>query len=97
VHFSVLTPFPATAIYYKALEEGRYEKDYWAEFAADPRPDFIPRLWEEYMTRDELVDLLKYAYKSFYLRPKVLMKNASVHSPLDLFRKARAGLKMLRV
>ena len=25
VHFSVLTPFPATAIYYKALEEGRYD------------------------------------------------------------------------
>ena len=93
----MLTPFPATAIYYKALEEGRYEKDYWAEFAQNPTPDFKPRLWEEYMTRDELVDLLRYAYKSFYLRPKVIWKNLPWGSPVDMMRKARAGLKMMWV
>jgi anaerobic magnesium-protoporphyrin IX monomethyl ester cyclase len=98
VHFSVLTPFPATAIYYKALEEGRFEQDYWAEFAKNPTPDFKPKLWEEFMNRDELIDILKYAYKSFYLRPKMVMKNMSyTHSPLDFYRKARAGLKMLRI
>jgi radical SAM superfamily enzyme YgiQ (UPF0313 family) len=98
VHFSVLTPFPATAIYYKALEDGRFDTDYWAEFAKNPTPDFKPKLWEEHMDRDELIDLLKYAYKSFYLRPKIILKNMSyTHSPLDLFRKARVGLKMLRI
>ena len=50
------------------------------------------------MKREELVDLLKYAYKSFYLRPRMVMKNmAYTHSPLDLLRKARVGLKMLRI
>jgi radical SAM superfamily enzyme YgiQ (UPF0313 family) len=98
VHFSVLTPFPATAIYYKALKEGRYDHDYWAEFAKNPTSDFKPKLWEEFMNRDELISLLKYAYKSFYLRPKMVMKNmAHSHSPVDFFRKARAGLKMLRI
>ncbi len=98
VHFSVLTPFPATAIYYKALEEGRFDHDYWAEFAKNPTADFKPQLWEEHMKRDELIDLLKYAYKSFYLRPKMVMKNmAYTHSPVDFFRKARAGLRMLRI
>ena len=97
VHFSILTPFPATAIYYKALEEGRYTEDYWAEFARNPTPDFKPRLWEEHMTREELVDLLRKAYKSFYLRPKIVLKNMPWTSPVDLLRKARAGLKMLRV
>ncbi len=98
VHFSVLTPFPATAIYYKALEEGRYDHDYWAEFAKNPSLDFKPRLWEEFMTREELIGLLKEAYKSFYLRPKIFMKNmVRTHSALDLFRKARVGLKMLRI
>jgi anaerobic magnesium-protoporphyrin IX monomethyl ester cyclase len=97
VHFSVMTPFPATAMYYKALEEGRFEKDYWAEFAQNPTPDFKPRLWEEYMTRDELVDLLRYAYKSFYLRPKFIWKNMPWTSPKNLLRKARAGFKMARV
>lgn len=98
VHFSVLTPFPATAIYYKALEEGRFEEDYWAEFAKNPTADFKPRLWEEHMKRDELIELLKYAYKSFYLRPKMVLKNvAATHSPVDFLRKARTGLKMLRI
>lgn len=98
VHFSILTPFPATAIYYKALEEGRFDHDYWAEFAKNPTPDFEPKLWEEHMNRAELVGLLKYAYKSFYLRPKMVMKNmAYTHSPIDFFRKARAGLRMLRI
>lgn len=98
VHFSVLTPFPATAIYYKALEEGRFDHDYWAEFAKNPTADFEPRLWEEHMNRAELIDLLKYAYKSFYLRPKMFVKNmAYTHSPVDFLRKARAGLKLLRI
>ncbi len=98
VHFSVLTPFPATAIYYKALEDGRFDHDYWAEFAKNPTPDFKPQLWEEHMNREELIELLKYAYKSFYLRPKMVMKNmAYTHSPKDFFRKARVGLKMLRI
>jgi len=98
VHFSVLTPFPATAIYYKALEEGRFDRDYWADFAKNPTPDFKPRLWEEHMDREELIGLLKYAYKSFYLRPKMVLKNmADTHSPVDFLRKARTGLKMLRI
>ncbi len=97
VHFSVLTPFPGTALYRLGLEEGRYARDYWADFARDPTAEFTPRLWEEYMTREELVDLLRYAYKSFYLRPKIAFKNARFRSPVDLIRKARAGLKMFRV
>src|SRR5580658_352409 len=98
VHFSVLTPFPATAIYYKALEEGRFDHDYWAEFAKNPTADFKPKLWEEFMTRDELIGLLKFAYKSFYLRPKMVMKNMSfTHSPIDFYRKAKVGLRMLRI
>ncbi len=98
VHFSVLTPFPATAIYYKALEEGLYPEDYWAEFAKNPTESFEPRLWEEHMTRAELIDLLKYAYKSFYLRPKIIIKNMTIsHTPLDFYRKAKAGLRMFRI
>jgi len=74
-HFSVLTPFPATELYERALAEGRFDRDYWADFAKNPTSGFIPRLWEEFMSRDELTGLLKYAYKSFYFRPKIVIKN----------------------
>jgi anaerobic magnesium-protoporphyrin IX monomethyl ester cyclase len=98
VHFSVLTPFPGTELYDKALAEGRFDRDYWAEFAKNPTRDFTPHVWEEFMSREELIGLLKTAYKSFYLRPKIVMKNmAFTRSPADFFRKARAALKMFRI
>jgi anaerobic magnesium-protoporphyrin IX monomethyl ester cyclase len=97
-HFSVLTPFPATELYDKALAEGRFDRDYWADFARNPVTGFTPRLWEEFMSRDELIGLLKSAYKSFYFRPRIVIKNmVDTRSPADFFRKARAGLKMFRI
>ena len=80
-----------------ALEQGRFKTDHWAEYARNPRIDFVPGLWEEKMSREELIDLLKFAYRSFYFRPKVIWRNLSVHSPMELLRKARAALKLFRV
>jgi radical SAM superfamily enzyme YgiQ (UPF0313 family) len=97
VHFSVLTPFPATPLYQMGLEQGRFKTDYWADFARHPEKGFQPPLWEEKMRREELIELLRYAYKSFYLRPTVVWRNLSVRSPMEFIRKARAGLKLFRV
>ncbi len=97
VHFSVLTPFPATPLYQMALETGRFKEDHWAAFARDPKPGFQPGLWEEKMGREELVELLRYAYKSFYLRPIVVWRNLKSRTPMELFRKAKAGWKVFRV
>lgn len=96
-HFSVLTPFPATPLYQMGLDQGRYPTDHWAAFAKDPRIDFQPPLWEEHMKREELIDLLRYAYQSFYLRPKTVWRNLRVASAGEFLRKARAGLKLFRV
>jgi radical SAM superfamily enzyme YgiQ (UPF0313 family) len=47
VHFSVLTPFPATPLYEMGLKQGRFKTDHWAEFARNPEVAFTPPLWEE--------------------------------------------------
>jgi len=96
VHFAVTTPYPGTELYRMGLEQGVLPRDYWREFARDPRPDFRPMLWEEILTRNELIALLDWAYKSFYRRPGYLVRRAlRVRSWAELRRQVRAGLRLL--
>lgn len=95
-HFSVTTPFPATPLYELGLEKGIFN-DYWKDFAMNPTEDFIPELWEENFNRDELIGLLEYGYKSFYIRPSYVFKEIlKVRSFEDFKRKAKAGLRILK-
>jgi radical SAM superfamily enzyme YgiQ (UPF0313 family) len=97
VHFSVTTPFPATDLYFMGLKEGVWKNDFWREFAENPTKDFEPPLWEKILTRDELVELLAYAYKSFYVRPRYVIKELSkVRSLAEFKRKVKAGLRIVK-
>jgi len=96
VQFAVTTPYPATKLYYMGLEEGILPSDYWQEFAENPRNDFTPLLWEEKLSEEELLELLKYAYKRFYIRPSYIIKNVmSIKSLGEFKRKVKAGLRLL--
>lgn len=98
VHISLTTPFPATELYKLGLERGIIKKDYWKEFAEDPRPDFLPPLWEENLNRDELFEILRRAYKEFYFRPTYIFQQIlKTKSWKEFKRKAKAGLKMLNI
>lgn len=96
VHITILTPFPATELYKKGLSEGIIDKDFWREFAKDPTDDFQPEYWEENLSREELIELLNHAYKSFYVRPGYIFRELTkVRSLAEFKRKMRAGLKVL--
>jgi radical SAM superfamily enzyme YgiQ (UPF0313 family) len=95
-HFSVTTPYPGTELYRLGLQRGILPRDYWREFARNPAPGFRPLLWEEVLTRNELIDLLSWAYKSFYRRPSYLIRRLlKVRSLSELRRQARMGIKLL--
>ena len=95
-HFSVTTPFPATPLYELGLKNGVF-KDYWKEFASNPTKDFVPQLWEENLSREELIGLLEHAYKSFYTRPSYVFKKILKVRSFDEFkRKAKAGMRLLK-
>jgi len=98
VHFSVTTPFPATRLYTMAMEQGIVRSDVWREFAADPREDFVPPLWDEYFTREELTRLLFGAYRNFYNRPSYLLRQTlKVRSLDEFYRKVKAGIRIMRL
>ena len=98
VHITITTPFPATDLYKMALEEKIVTYDAWQEFAKNPNPDFVPPIWEKELSRKKLFSLLKKAYRSFYLRPNYIIKKIlQLKSGKELFKKARAALKLLKI
>jgi radical SAM superfamily enzyme YgiQ (UPF0313 family) len=96
IHLSVATPFPATDLYRLGFERGLYQEDFWREFAKNPTPDFVPELWEEKMSREELIELMQLGYKRFYMRSNYLLKKVfAVRSWPEFKRKAKAGFRLL--
>ncbi len=97
VQFSITTPYPQTDLYRLGLEKKFFKEDFWLKFAKNPTKDFKPQIFNENLIYDELVDLLNYAYKSFYVRPKFILKRLlNIKSPKEFCRYARAGLKLMR-
>ncbi|MFC1462383.1 B12-binding domain-containing radical SAM protein [Verrucomicrobiota bacterium] len=96
VHAAATTPFPGTELYRRGLETGLYKSDYWKEFAESPTPGFVPELWTEQLSREEIVGYMFELYRRFYRRPSyVLRRLASVRSPRQLLKYARAGVRIL--
>ena len=98
VHVTILTPFPGTPLYLDGLRDGVFARDHWQEFAQNPTADFVPPFWEEHMSTQQLHELIREAYRSFYLRPTYILRRLMELRSLDeLMRKARAALKVIRM
>lgn len=94
-HFSITSPFPGTALYRMGLEKGLFG-DFWRDFAARPTSAFTPRYWEEHLSREQLLEYLKLAYRRFYGRPGYIARRlARIRSWRDLTRKVKGGLRAL--
>jgi radical SAM superfamily enzyme YgiQ (UPF0313 family) len=98
IHITITTPFPASDLYKSGLKDGSIPWDYWRYFARHPDADFQPLPSLESLPRDEIDDMLRVAYKSFYTRPTYVLKEmANLRSPAQFLRKAKAGIHMLRM
>jgi len=97
-NFSIMTPYPATDLYKLGLKTKVLSHDYWKEFAQNPRPDFTPPFWEEILSKEELMQLLKKAYHSFYLSPSYVIKKLLKLKSWSEFKiKAKTGLDILKI
>jgi radical SAM superfamily enzyme YgiQ (UPF0313 family) len=97
LHLGVFTPFPATQLYNDGLASGIIKRDYWKEFAKEPTKDFVPPHWGEIFTKEELDEIVLDGYKSFYLRPRYILKTLlKLKSASELKKKAKAGFSLIR-
>lgn len=97
-HIAITTPYPSTDLYRMGLEQKVLSYDHWKEFAENPTPKFQPPFWEKELSKEELISLLKKAYRSFYLRPSYIFKKIlRLKSWKELLTKAKAGLNILKI
>lgn len=73
--FSVTVPYAGTEMYEDGLKQGVIPVDFWLEFAKKPTPNFVvPHFWEEHLNKRQLLDIRDEATRSFYFRPKYVLK-----------------------
>lgn len=96
VMYNIMTPFPGTTLYDEGVRDGVLNVDPWIDFMENPTEEFKAQVWDEHFTRDELRDLLHFAYRRFYWRPTFVVSNLfQIRNVSDLTRKAKAGLRLL--
>jgi radical SAM superfamily enzyme YgiQ (UPF0313 family) len=96
VMYNIMTPFPGTTLYDEGMRDGVLNIDPWIDFMENPTEEFKAQVWDEHFTRDELRDLLHFAYRRFYWRPKFVVSNLfQIRNVSDFTRKAKAGLRLL--
>lgn len=94
--FSILTPYPKTALYQRMLEDGIVTHDYWQEFAEDPREGFRVRFWNKDFSEEQLRELQDACMRRFYGRREYIVQEfMRVRSVGELATKARVGIRIL--
>ncbi|NOY10555.1 MAG: radical SAM protein [Archaeoglobi archaeon] len=90
--FSILTPYPGTEVYELARENGWLLTENFDEYTAGR-----PVMRGEHVEPEEVMNLLKLAYRRFYLRPSFILRNIRrknfgvVAGVLRLFLRAKLG------
>ncbi len=70
--YSILVPYPFTAIYTEALDRGIIKNDFWQQFANNPiaeKDNFKVEYWTEFVDEEFLFKTIKKSFKRFYFRP----------------------------
>mgnify|MGYP007071577817 CR=1 FL=1 len=81
-----MTPLPGTESWKKAEEHGTFDKNW--DKCNTFSINFVPRG----ITRERMIELSKYAFKSFYFRPIILLKELFRGS---LFKKLKSFMKAI--
>ena len=98
MQMTILSPFPATQIYLRALQEGVIEGDPWRDYAKRINDDFRPPLWDSIYTRTELEKHLRWFYGKFYLQPSFVVDRIKEVRNFGQFKRyASAGVSLLKM
>lgn len=99
VMYSLYTPYPDAPIFERGVELGLWPREVWKDFMLNPVEAYdLPTVWNQHLTKDELLDLFKRVYRDFYYDPRVILKTLlSVQNLVDLKRLAKGGWQLLRM
>ena len=98
--YSILVPYPFTAIYNEGLQTNFFTKDYWLQFAENPvknKDSFKIEYWTKEVSEEFLFKTIKKSFKLFYFRPITVINKLreiktwqeflfAIRGALDVFR-----------
>lgn len=92
VQFNILIPYAGTEIYELGIKKNILPPRFWNEYVLNPVPHAYIPVWDEYLSREELSELLKVCYRGFYLRPSYILKSALKVRSYSHFRTLLRGM-----
>ncbi len=93
---AILCLYPHTTVYEQAIAKGLVQPEKWENFASQPTREFVIDYWEEFLSSRELLELQKFWYRKYYLRPSYIVKNIlNTRSFYEFTTKAKGALKLL--
>ena len=73
--FAVYSPYPGTESFADGAKKGLYPADCWDRMMKDPLCGVeVPVCWEEHLSREQILELLKIAHRKFYMRPQFIAR-----------------------
>ena len=98
--YSILVPYPFTAIYSEGLQNGLFSKDYWLEFTKNPivaKNDFKVEYWTKDVSEEFLFKTIKKSFKRFYFRPiTVINKLMEIRTMQEFFYAVKGALGVFK-
>ncbi len=97
--FAIYTPYPGTEAFEEGAKLGLYPADCWDKLMKDPLCGVkVPVCWEQHMSREELLDMLKLCHRKFYFRPRFIARQLRrLESPQEFKRLADAALSLVKL
>ena len=97
--FAIYTPYPNTPTFERGATLGLYDADCWDRLMKDPLCGAeVPVCWEEHLSKEELLDLLKICHRKFYFRPRFIARSLfKLESGQELKRLASSALSLLKM
>jgi radical SAM superfamily enzyme YgiQ (UPF0313 family) len=93
--FTVLLPFPETAIYEYYREQGM--DDYWARYTLDPTQEELIELLGTDVNRQQASMFVSQAYRKFFFRPRIIWNRLKATGSIrELLRSAEGAIGILR-
>jgi len=94
--FNILIPYSGTEIFDEGVRKGVLDGDFWRNYTINPAPHALIPIWDEYLSREELSELLRMCYTRFYFRPgKILLNLTRIKNIRHLKNKIRGALVLL--
>lgn len=90
--FAVFSPYPGTDSFEEGARMGLYPADCWDQLMRDPLCGVeVPACWEEHLSSDQILELLKIAHRRFYLRPRFIMRQVANLASVEEFKRLTGG------